>query len=93
MLWSIFPVYILINKAVVVAVVPFLASFYCFTKFALKPFIRKGNKGEKERHHLQDIVLIWQVWQKEDYHKGFMHGIHRGHNFFYPEGLLFFSCI
>ena len=34
------------------------------------------SKDNKERHHFQDIVLIWQVSnKKEDYSKRFMHGI------------------
>ena len=35
------------------------------------------SKDNKERHHFQDIVLIWQVSNKkeEDYDKRFMHGV------------------
>ena len=58
----------LFNQTVVVFSDPFLASVHCLTLFYFTCHER-GLKRQ-ERHHLQDIVLIWQVsTKKEDYHK------------------------
>ena len=51
-----------------------------------------SNEENKERHHFQDIVLIWQVPNKkeeEDYDKRFMHGIFDKWNFV----LVYLFCV